>query len=42
MESRVAFKTLMCRAPRIELNGEPTYKPSCLLRGLAGLPVKLR
>ncbi|HEY3607592.1 MAG TPA: cytochrome P450 [Pseudonocardiaceae bacterium] len=40
MEGLVALETLTRRAPALELTGEPEYKPTIGLRGLATLPVR--
>lgn len=42
LELRVAFETLVRRAPRLEVTGAPSWKPVLALRGPAALPVRLR
>jgi cytochrome P450 len=42
MEGLVALGTLTRRAPALELAGEPEFKPTIGLRGLAALPVRVR
>lgn len=42
MEGLVALRSLTNRAPELALNGEPEFKPTIGLRGLARLPVRLR
>lgn len=41
MEGLAALSTLVRRAPDLTLDGEPAYKPTMGLRGLATLPVSL-
>jgi cytochrome P450 len=41
MEGLVALRTLTDRAPALEFNGEPEFKPTIGLRGLSRLPVRL-
>ncbi len=40
MELRIAIETLLRRLPKLELDGEPRYRDSLFLRGLATLPVR--
>ena len=40
MELRIAIDTLLRRLPQLELDGEPAYRDSLFLRGLATLPVR--
>ncbi|HEX4701520.1 MAG TPA: cytochrome P450 [Pseudonocardiaceae bacterium] len=42
MEGLVALETLTRRAPALELAGEPEFKPTIGLRGLASLPIRTR
>jgi cytochrome P450 len=42
MEGLVALHSVTNRAPDLALNGEPEFKPTIGLRGLARLPVRLR
>jgi cytochrome P450 enzyme len=42
LEARVALRTLLTRFPRMELAGEPTFRPHPLVRQMASLPVRLR
>lgn len=41
MELQVALRALLERYPSIELGGEPTWKPSFIIRGLESLPLRL-
>lgn len=41
LEARVALRTLLTRFPRMELAGEPTFRPHPLVRQMAALPVRL-
>ena len=40
LELELSFGTLLRRAPRLELAGEPVWKPGYVLHGLASLPVR--
>lgn len=42
LEARVTLRTLLTRFPRMELAGEPTFRPHPLVRQMASLPVRLR
>lgn len=41
-EIAIAVGGLINRFPRLELDGEPQFRPSLFLRGLASLPLRLR
>ena len=42
LEARVVLRTLLTRFPRMELAGEPTFRPHPLVRHMSTLPVRLR
>ncbi|MGH3735223.1 MAG: cytochrome P450 [Micromonosporaceae bacterium] len=42
LEGQLLLGELVRRAPALRLRGEPTYRPSVWLRGIAHLPVSLR
>jgi cytochrome P450 len=41
LEAETAWQTLLTRHPTLRLSGEPTYRPSPIIRGLERLPVTL-
>ncbi len=41
IEARVVLRTLLTRFPRMELAGEPTFRPHPLVRHMGTLPVRL-
>ncbi len=40
LEAQTAFRSLAQRVPNLELDGEPTWRPSFVIRGLEELPVR--
>jgi cytochrome P450 len=41
LEAETAWQTLLTRHPSLRLSGEPTYRPSPIIRGLDHLPITL-
>jgi cytochrome P450 len=41
LEAETAWQTLLTRHPSLRLSGEPTYRPSPIIRGLDHLPIML-